>query len=149
MEGVALLLSTICMNTKYCPSPHLSPQVNFNEIFPRTSHQTAKAISTEMERLAADIKGRNISVTTLEDYPLSYVERANETQLANGSGIFIGKGWAFEFFNHLAQKYNFTYHILLPDINIIGSSNNSQGSLMQMVNQRVRFLMKLSLLTTF
>ena len=93
---------------------------------------SGKEREEEMKKLAADIKGRTLTVTTLEDYPLSYVERN-----ASYPGGLAGRGWAFEFFDTLATKYNFSYKIERPEFNILGSSNESQGSLMQKMVRKV------------
>lgn len=130
MEGVALMLSAICLNSTFCPSQHQTPKINYNEFLPRDLYKSSKAIQDEMARLAQEIKGLTLNVTTLEDYPLSYVERIN--------GTFVGKGWAFEFFEFLMKKYDFKYNLVVPDYNIVGGSNDSEGSLMQMMIKHVR-----------
>jgi hypothetical protein len=131
MEGIALLLTTLCVNNTYCPPAHADPAVNYYQFLPRDLYKTEEMRRQEMEKLAAEIKGQTLNVTTLEDYPLSYVIR-NET--------LRGKGWAFEFFDILAAKFNFSYNVIMPDSNILGSSNDSQGSLMQMITLGVRKL---------
>lgn len=130
MEGIPLLLSAICLNSTFCSSPHPKPSINFDEFLPRDLEASKKAIDAEMEKLAMEIKGLTLTVATVEDYPLSYVERANDS--------FVGKGWAFEFFEYLMTKYNFSINVVVPQYNIIGSSNDSEGSLMQMVTRNVR-----------
>lgn len=137
MEGVALLLSTICINATYCPNPHQVADVNYKTNVVRDLHVTAKSLDDELKQLAAELKGQRLNITTLEDYPLSYVERSNDSERANGSGAFKGKGWAFEFFDYLCQKYNFSYNLIVPDYNIVGGSNDSEGSLMQMIMKNV------------
>lgn len=129
MEGIALLLSSICINDTYCPPAHANIGVNTYEFLPRDLYKTEADAKNEMAKLAAEIKGQTLTVTTLEDFPLSYVER-------NGTTV-QGKGWAFEFFDILANKFNFSYNIVVPQYNILGSSNDSQGSLMQMITQKV------------
>src|SRR3954464_10872638 len=104
MEGMALMLSAICLNTTFCPTQAPQPDVNLNEYLPRDTFQTAKAIEDEMKKIAMELKGQTLTVTTLEDYPLSYVERVN--------GTAIGKGWAFEFFDFLMKKYDFKYTLV-------------------------------------
>lgn len=130
MDGVALLLSALCFNGTNCPNQHMTPAVNYYEYLPRDLYKSSKALSVEMTKLAAEIKGQTLNVTTLEDYPLSYVIREN--------GTLVGKGWAFEFFDYLVKKYDFKYNIVIPDINIVGGSNDSEGSLMQMMIKKVR-----------
>lgn len=130
MEGIQLLLSAICLNGTLCSNPHPKPLINFEEFLPRNLAESKKALDAEMEKLAMEIKGLTLTVATVEDYPLSYVQRANDT--------FVGKGWAFEFFEYLMNKYNFSINIVVPQYNIIGSSNDSEGSLMQMITRNVR-----------
>lgn len=130
MEGIPLILSAICLNGTFCSNPHPKPLVNFDEFLPRNLAETKQALELEMERLAMELKGLTLTVATVEDYPLSYVERANDS--------FVGKGWAFEFFEYLMTKYNFSINVVVPQYNIIGSSNDSEGSLMQMIIRNVR-----------
>lgn len=134
MDGIALILSAVCLNASLCPSPHADPSVNYNQFTPRDLDTSSKKIRDEMARLAAELKGQTLNVTTLEDYPLSYVERAN--------GTFTGKGRAFEFFEFLMKKYDFKYNLVVPDVNIVGSSNDSEGSLMQVIIKNVRKFFK-------
>lgn len=129
MEGMALMLSAICLNTTFCPNQNPLPDVNLNEFLPRDLHKTSKALKEEMKKLAMELKGQTLTVSTLEDYPLSYVERVN--------GTLIGKGWAFEFFEFLMKKYDFKYNLVNPDFNIVGGSNDSEGSLMQVITKNV------------
>lgn len=136
MEGIALLLSTICISAT-CPSPHPSLGVNTRQKFYQDTNQTLKNQDAELAKLAQELKGQTLNVTTLEDFPLSYVERSNESEKLI-YGEFVGRGWAFEFFEFLMKKYNFTYRIAKPDANIVGGTNDSEGSLMQMVIKNVR-----------
>lgn len=129
MEGMALLISSICLNSTFCPNQHVKPDVNYDEFLPRDLYASAQALKEEMAKLAAELKGQTLNVTTLEDYPLSYVERNKTT---------VGKGRAFEFFDILAEKYDFKYNIISPDRNIVGGSNDSEGSLMQVMIRKVR-----------
>lgn len=130
MEGIALMLSAICLNSTFCPSPHITPNVNYDEFLPRDLYRSKKAIEEEMTKLAKELKGQTLNVTTLEDYPLSYVVREN--------GTFIGKGWAFEFFGILMKKYDFKYNLINPNFNIVGGSNDSDGSLIEIMIKKVR-----------
>lgn len=131
MDGIALMLSAICINSTLCPNQQPVPDVNYDQFFPRDLYRTSKDLQDEMAKLAAELKGQTLNVTTLEDYPLSYVER-------DSNGTFVGKGWAFEFFEYLMKKYDFKYNLVAPEANIVGSSNDSDGSLMQMITKNVR-----------
>lgn len=137
MDGMALMLSAICLNSALCPSPHPPADVNLRQSVHRDLKTTSKVIEDELAKLAAEIKGQILNITTLEDFPLSYVERSNETEKLR-YGEFVGRGWAFEFFEYLMNKFNFTYRIVRPDINIVGGTNDSDGSLMMMIRQNVR-----------
>lgn len=127
---MALMLSAICLNATFCPDQHPVPNVNNDEFLPRDLYRSSMEIKDEMARLARELKGQTINVTTLEDYPLSYVVREN--------GTFVGKGWAFEFFEFLMKKFDFKYNLVLPDANIVGGSNDSEGSIMQIMIKNVR-----------
>jgi CTP:phosphocholine cytidylyltransferase-like protein len=66
------------------------------------------------------------------------LERVKSFNFSNlNSKILIIIGWAFEFFEFLMKKYNFTYNIVMSDYNIVGGSNDSEGSLMQMMLKNV------------
>lgn len=130
MEGMTLMLSAMCLNATVCPEMHARPGVNLYEFLPRDLYRTTKEQEDEMKKLAAEIKGQTLQITTLEDYPLSYMVREN--------GTLVGKGWAFEFFETLMRKFDFKYNLVMPEYNIIGSSNDSDGSLLQMMLGNVR-----------
>lgn len=59
------------------------------ENLPRDTFRTTESLNAELNKIAAELKGQTLNVTTLEDYPLSYVERDNKT------GVTIGKGKLF------------------------------------------------------
>lgn len=125
-----MMLSAICLNTTFCPTQNAQPNINFIEFLPRDTLKTSQIIQDSLKKLAMELKGQTLTVTTLEDYPLSYVEKVN--------GTLIGKGWAFEFFEFLMKKYDFKYTLISPDFNIVGGSNDSEGSLMQVIMKNVR-----------
>lgn len=86
MSGVGLLLSAICLNQTFCPNPQPQISINFNEALPRETFRTSEALNAELKKIAAELKGQTLNITTLEDYPLSFVERDNIT------GAFVGRG---------------------------------------------------------
>lgn len=86
MSGMALLLSAVCLNSTFCPNQHANIGVNTFESLPRNTEQSSEALKDELKKLAAELKGQTLNITTLEDYPLSYVERTNN------SSELIGKG---------------------------------------------------------
>lgn len=53
------------------------------------------------------------------------------------SGKLVGKGVAFQLFQFLMDKYNFTYDIVQHDRNIIGSYDDFNGSLLQSLYKKV------------
>lgn len=79
-------MSAICLNSSYCPNQQPSVGVNFEENVARDTFRTAESLKTEMKRLSDELKGLTLNITTLEDYPLSYVHRDNST------GAFVGRG---------------------------------------------------------
>ncbi|XP_017080167.1 glutamate receptor ionotropic, delta-1 [Drosophila eugracilis] len=73
------------------------------------------------------IAGKHLRIGTLEDFPLSY------TQLLD-NGTRIGRGVSFQIINFLKEKFNFTYEVVTPQDNIIGSIADFDRSLIKMVN---------------
>ncbi|EDV52455.1 glutamate receptor 2 [Drosophila erecta] len=73
------------------------------------------------------IGGKHLRIATLEDFPLSY------TQLLE-NGTRIGLGVSFQIINFLKKKFNFTYEVVVPQDNIIGSPSDYDRSLIEMVN---------------
>ncbi|KAG5684140.1 hypothetical protein PVAND_013381 [Polypedilum vanderplanki] len=131
MEGVALLLSTICFNSTTCQEPPIVNNINFvefykGEIYYGDVKQTMIEKQKQLDKLARDLKGQTLTITTLEDYPLSYVER-------DKNGKFVLKGRAMDFLEILMKKYDFKYELTMPNYNIAGSSNDSTGSVMEML----------------
>ncbi|XP_054732870.1 glutamate receptor ionotropic, delta-1 [Anastrepha obliqua] len=72
------------------------------------------------------IKGRKLVIATLEDYPLSYTVIENDTR--------VGKGVAFELIDFLQEQLEFTYEVVVPEENIIGSREDYEKSLIKMLN---------------
>jgi fructose-bisphosphate aldolase class 1 len=81
MNGITLMLSTICLNSSFCPNQQPNVGINLNEAF-----KTAEILKAELKKIADELRGQTLNITTLEDFPLSYVERDNKT------GAFVGKG---------------------------------------------------------
>lgn len=125
MEGIPLLLSMICINSTYCPSDLASPPVNFHE---KTSVLGAY-VDAELLKLEEEIKGQTLRVATLEDYPLSYVDKVDKQD--------VGRGQAFEFLEMLMERFKFNYTIVKPKYNIIGGSNSTDGSLVELLMHNV------------
>jgi hypothetical protein len=89
MSGMTLLMSTICLNASFCPNQQPSVGVNLRENSPRDVFASTEALNAELKKIAAELKGQVLNITTLEDFPLSYVERHNVT------GGMVGKGKKF------------------------------------------------------
>lgn len=53
------------------------------------------------------------------------------------NGNIQGNGVAFDVFNYFAEKFNFTYNIVPPERNLIGSVTSFNGSLIEMLYTKV------------
>lgn len=77
MEGVALILSTICFNSTACQDLPIVPPINYVEFYKGEIYSADVEIAMlekrkKLEKIARDLKGQTLRITTLEDYPLSY-----------------------------------------------------------------------------
>lgn len=79
------------------------------------------------------LNGRVLKVTSLEDFPLSWTEEVNGTR--------VGRGVAFNLLNILMDKYNFSYELVMPKNNIVGSTNDMEGSIIELLQSGVNFLL--------
>lgn len=57
----------------------------------------------------------------------------------------VGRGVAFEILKFLTQKFNFTVNVSTVKENIIGSSEDYPGSIVEALNTSVCFLVKCNL----
>ncbi|XP_075161815.1 ionotropic receptor 76b [Haematobia irritans] len=92
--------------------------------------ETINTIYEKAEKLAklrTWINGRHLRIATLEDYPLSYTE-------VQPNGQTEGRGVSFILLDFLREKFNFTYEVIVPKGNIIGSKSDYEGSLIEMLN---------------
>lgn len=119
MDGVALILSAVCFNSTVChePLPVQNP-VNFvewykGELYYGDIKQSMLEKKKQLDKIARDLKGRTLTITTLEDYPLSYVERDK-----NGSFVLLGR--AMDFLEILMKKFEFKVKLVMPNYNIAG-----------------------------
>ncbi|XP_037959941.1 glutamate receptor ionotropic, delta-1-like [Teleopsis dalmanni] len=135
MSGLKLILSaSLCVicaqsyNQIYneLQDMQLSEQLTTNEI--NSTEDSMQSIHTKRSTLRNWINGRHLRIATLEDFPLSY------TQILE-NGKRIGSGVSFEVIDFLQEKFNFTYEVVVPDANIIGSSNDFNLSLIKMLNR--------------
>lgn len=136
MAGVALILNAICFNSTLCQIPPVVPKVNDvelmkGELYYGDIKQSQEEKKKQLEKIARDLKGQTLAITTIEDFPLSYIERDKD-------GNMILKGRAMDFFEMLMKKYDFKYEVKMPKANIYGSSNDSTGSIMEMLVRKVK-----------
>lgn len=59
------------------------------------------------------MRGKNLIIATTQNYPLSYATEVN--------GTLVGSGVAFNFINLLQKRYQFTYKVILPEEDILGT----------------------------
>lgn len=144
MAGVALILNAVCFNSTLCQIPPPVPTINEvelmkGELFYGDIKQTQEEKKKQIEKIARDLKGQTLTITTIEDFPLSYAERDKD-------GKLILKGRAMDFFEMLMRKYDFKYELKMPKTNIYGSSNDSTGSIMEMLVRKVKKLFNLKII---
>lgn len=127
MAGIALILSTICMNSTCIKS---SNQISYdfvaNELGIESNENQKEA---QLNRIAKEINGRVLTLATLEDPPLSWTEKEN--------GNIVIKGVVGDILNFLTEKFNFTYEVKVPKKNIIGSLKDMDGSLLELMKNEV------------
>jgi hypothetical protein len=129
MAGLALLLSTICLNAT-CTSD--KSVVNYNISSPSINVELSRQLkAAQLKELENQLNGQNLQITTLIDYPLSYVTKEG--------GNLVGKGVAFDFLETLMRKFNFTYTLKMPKRNIFGSTNDMDGSILDLMKSGVSF----------
>lgn len=135
MAGVALILNAVCFNSTLCQIPPIVPAVNNVEFYKGELYfgdvkESQEEKKKQLEKIARDLKGQTLTITSIEDYPLSYAER-------DKNGNLLLKGRAMDFFEILMKKYDFKYELVMPKSNIFGSSNDSTGSVLEMLLQKV------------
>lgn len=84
----------------------------------------------KLKKLREWVNGRHLRIATLEDYPLSYTETQPD-------GTKKGMGVSFILLDFLKEKFGFTYEVMVPKGNIIGSKSDYGGSLIEMLNSSV------------
>lgn len=158
MKGIELLVASLCLNCtleygsnntisedspilddSYLPIDNSMPLPNDDTIDDNEIDLNNDRINILDNKLAALkrlrklrewLDGTHLRIATIEDYPLSYTE-----QLPNGTRQ--GKGVAFELVNFLQEKFNFTYEVLVPENNVIGSNLDYENSLLEKINKSV------------
>lgn len=127
--AVELLLSSICLNIS-CDA--IQPEnVKTTYFFDFNDTATSFDIKQDyLKSLGDSLNGKVLKVTTLQDPPLNWAEK-------NENGVLVGHGIAFKLFDVLTEKFNFTYELVMPKNNIIGSTNDLSGSLLELVQSKV------------
>lgn len=82
----------------------------------------------KLKLLREEINGQTLNITFLDDYPLSYSVEGNSSR---------GMGVAFELLEFLTEKFNFTFELVRPEKNIFGSSDQYNGSIIEMLETEV------------
>lgn len=117
----------------------ISPDLAADELLlddaPLETVKTIIAKKEKIDKLKEWIKGRKLIIATLEDYPLSYTVLENDTR--------VGKGVAFQLVDFLQEQLEFTYEVVVPEDNIIGSREDYEKSLIKMLNNSVSTVGKL------
>lgn len=113
-------------------------ETGVDEDAPMETLEVLRNKKEKLRRMREWINGKHLIIATLEDYPLSY------TQLLD-NGTRIGQGVSFQIIEFLQEKFNFTYDVVVPQDNIIGSTTDFDRSLIEMVNTSVSIEFMLSL----
>ncbi|XP_058463209.1 glutamate receptor ionotropic, kainate 4 [Malaya genurostris] len=104
----------------------VDPKTGSDGEFPTTPLESSQVVKNAYwEQLANELRGRTLKVTTLEDWPLSYTERIN--------GTLFGRGVAFALFEFIMEKFKFNYTLVIPEHNIVGSSTDMEGSVIELL----------------
>lgn len=125
--AVELLLSSICLNVT-CDA--ISDNIETTYFFDFNDTATSFDVKKDyLQSLRDSLNGKVLKVTTLQDPPLNWAEK-------DENGVLVGKGIAFKIFNVLTEKLNFTYDLVLPKNNIIGSTDDFPGSLLELMHSK-------------
>lgn len=82
-----------------------------------------------LDQLKRELNGLTLNITYMDDYPLSYTVTENGTMSA--------RGVAFELLEFLTEKLNFSYTLVKPEKNIMGSSDQYNGSILELLDTEV------------
>ena len=120
------------MNASNCEPPNSTMQISY-EVVKNNSVliESESAKELMLANLAKELRGKTLRVTTLRDPPLSYTVIENN--------VTVGKGISFDFLDFLVEKFDFKYEIILPKYNILGSSNDIEGSILEMMTKNVSY----------
>lgn len=127
MAGIALILSTICMNSTCIRS---SNQITYDFVANELGIESSVSIKEKkLNEIAQELNGKVLTLATLEDPPLSWTEKEN--------GNVVIKGVVGDILSFLTEKFNFTYEVKVPKKNIIGSLTDMDGSLLELMKNEV------------
>nr|AII01114.1 ionotropic receptor [Dendrolimus houi] len=115
MAGIDLIISTIC-NATFCEVIYDNPKE-----LPQTRTQS------ELYYLAKEINGKHLKIATYDNYPISWVEKAE-------NGTNVGRGTAFIIVEILQKRFNFTYELVVPERNYESGGVKSEDSLIGLLN---------------
>lgn len=119
MNGTELLADELCTDFE-CGFASINTTTPDDE--PPYSVTTEK-----LDRLKEALNGQVLNITFMEDYPLSYTKE-------NSS---LGYGVAFELLEFLTEKFNFTYNLVRPEKNILGSTQQFNGSILEVLERQL------------
>lgn len=127
--GIESIMSALCL-TMSCNSLYNgtipNDFIDQTYFYDFNDTETSAAVkSLHLEILKRELSGKVLKVTSLEDFPLSWTEKVNGTQ--------VGRGVAFNLLHILMEKYNFTYELVMPKNNIVGSTNDMEGSIIELL----------------
>ncbi|XP_055621480.1 probable glutamate receptor [Toxorhynchites rutilus septentrionalis] len=125
----ALLVIFWSHGTTLAAIPTVQPEpssTNYGAGYYKTEFKSSRdEKDSHLQQLANELQGRTLNVTTLEDWPLSYTERIN--------GTLFGRGVAFELLDFLMEKFKFNYTLVMPEHNIVGSTTDMEGSIIELL----------------
>lgn len=130
MNGTELLYEELCESEDCENTQEPLDTDNYVTYLPNNANLTVTA--QRLKELRDQISGQVINVTFMDDFPLSYSSREN--------GSSKGFGVAFELLEFLTEKFNFTYDLVKPQRNIMGSSQQYNGSILELLETEVRDL---------
>lgn len=127
--AVELLHSMICLNMT-CDAFINDPSIDQTYFYDLNETDSSLTVKQRYLKFLQDsLNGQVLRVTTLYDPPLSWTENVN--------GTLVGKGIAFQLFNILMEKFNFTYELVMPKINVMGSTRDVGGTLLELLKNGV------------
>ncbi|XP_059617045.1 glutamate receptor ionotropic, delta-1 [Phlebotomus argentipes] len=123
MEGIEMLFESVCRNSTCDSEPESDYTVGIST---NMSDLTSWEMKNHMlDQIKREINGKTLKVVTINDKPLSFVETIN--------GSLTGTGVSFDLLEFLTEKFNFTYELIVPEKNILGSTQDIEGSLIEIL----------------